>query len=1010
MYTAAFFRGAPIKAGRNTKLETMLQNRAAGTMSGDVSVGIDIGSTTAKIVVVKNGEILFEKYERHMSLVREKTLELVKQAREYLDGEFHAAISGSAGLGLAEKAGIPFVQEVFATAETVKKFAPDTSVVIELGGEDAKIIFFKGGLDERMNGSCAGGTGAFIDQMATLLDITPDELDELSLKSTRLYPIASRCGVFAKTDIQPLLNQGAAKADICASIYQAVVNQTIAGLAQGRKIDGKVMFLGGPLSFCKGLGIRFKETLGLDDENAVSPEYAKYSVAIGASLYAKKQEKTFTYESLAKAIGKSVGEASQIAAAPPLFENREQYDEFCARHNTSDVKKRDINTYSGKAYLGIDCGSTTTKLALISDDNELLYSYYDSNKADPVGIVKTQLEKIYGLCADRITLGAACVTGYGEELIKHAFGVDFGIVETMAHFGAARYFKPDVDFILDIGGQDIKCFKVHNNSIDSIMLNEACSSGCGSFLETFAKSLGYDIESFSKLGLFAKRPVQLGTRCTVFMNSSVKQAQKDGADVSDISAGLSMSVVRNAIYKVIRANSAKELGENIVVQGGTFYNDAVLRAFEREIGHDVVRPSIAGLMGAYGAALYAKKNAPEKSSLVSKDVLAAFTHESKSAVCHGCTNGCHLTVNIFPGGRKFITGNKCEKGAGLQNADDGGYNLHEFKRNALTSLPKGENKRGRIGFPLALGMYELYPLWNGIFTHLGFEAVLSGLSTREIYSLGQYSIPSDTACYPAKIMHGHMEKLINENVDAIFYPCLSYNIDEGASDNHYNCPVVAYYPELLNGNMDDLKNHKFLYPYLNINDRKQLVKELHKYLGEAFPDAKISKREAKAAVEHGFAQYEAYMQSVRDEGMNAIEYAHKNGKRILILAGRPYHIDPEIGHGIDKLAKSLGFVVVSEDSVWRLAKNPPAVNVLNQWTYHSRLYNAAQFAVENSDVELVQLVSFGCGVDAVTTDETRAILESAGKLYTQIKIDEITNLGAVKIRLRSLIGALDERK
>ncbi len=975
----------------------------------EISVGIDIGSTTAKIVVLKGEKVLFEKYERHFSLVREKTLELVKEASEFLGGgEFYAAISGSAGLGLAQKANIPFVQEVFATAETVKTFSPNTSVVIELGGEDAKIIFFKGGLDERMNGSCAGGTGAFIDQMATLLDITPDELDELSLKSTRLYPIASRCGVFAKTDIQPLLNQGANKEDICSSIYQAVVNQTIAGLAQGRKIDGKVMFLGGPLSFCRGLRNRFSETLGLAEENAIFPEYAKFSVALGAALFAKKQNAAFTYDKIISDIEKSVGDASQVSACEPLFANPGVYDDFCKRHKRADVARADISLYCGKAYLGIDCGSTTTKLVLITENDEILYSYYDSNKADPVGIVKAQLEKIYSLISDRIKISGACVTGYGEELIRHAFGVDFGIVETMAHFGAAKHFEPDVDFILDIGGQDIKCFKVHNNSIDSIMLNEACSSGCGSFLETFAKSLGHDIEKFSKLGLFAKRPVSLGTRCTVFMNSSVKQAQKDGADVTDISAGLSMSVVRNAIYKVIRANSAKELGEKIVVQGGTFYNDAVLRAFEREIGHDVVRPSIAGLMGAFGAALYAKKNIKDSTTIITREELENFVHQSKNAVCKGCTNNCRLTVNIFPGGKKFVSGNKCEKGAGLEKTFDDVPNLHEFKRNYLTSLPVGKNIRGRIGFPLSLGMYELYPLWNGIFTSLGFEAVLSGLSSREIYSLGQYSIPSDTACYPAKIMHGHMEKLLGEKVDAIFYPSLTYNIDEHTADNCYNCPVVAYYPELLCGNMEGLKGKKFLYPYLNINDRRELTKELYKHLNQAFGG--IPKREIKDAVDYGFTQYNKYMKAVSDEGKRAVEEARKRGLRILILAGRPYHIDPEIGHGIDKLAKSLGFAVVSEDSVWSLANEKPKVTVLNQWTYHSRLYSAAQFACENDDVQLVQLVSFGCGVDAVTTDETRAILERNGKLYTQIKIDEITNLGAVKIRLRSLIGALDERR
>ncbi len=972
-------------------------------------VGIDIGSTTAKIVVVRDEHVVFEKYERHFSMVRQKTLELVLAAKQYLSdcGKIRVALSGSAGLGLAQSANLSFVQEVFATAETVRNLSHDTSVVIELGGEDAKIIFFDGGLDERMNGTCAGGTGAFIDQMATLLDVTPDELDELSLDCKRIYPIASRCGVFAKTDIQPLLNQGARKEDVAASIYQAVVNQTIAGLAQGRKITGKVMFLGGPLSFCKGLRKRFVETLGLSEENAVFPDYAKISVALGAALFASDAGEELTYEQLCENIENSVGGENVISAAEPLFENENEYDEFCKRHAKSDVPYLDIEKYEGKAYLGVDCGSTTTKLVLIGENGEILYSYYDSNKGSPVEIVREQLEIIFEKCKDRVQIASSCVTGYGEELIKNAFGMDYGVVETLAHFGAAQHFCPEVDFILDIGGQDIKCFKVHNNSIDSIMLNEACSSGCGSFLETFAKSLGYGIEEFSKLGLFAKNPVNLGTRCTVFMNSSVKQAQKDGADVTDISAGLSMSVVRNAIYKVIRANSAKELGENIVVQGGTFHNDAVLRSFEREIGHNVVRPKIAGLMGAYGAALYARKHVPEKSSIITSDALSDFAHSAKAATCHGCTNNCRLTINTFDGGRKYVSGNKCEKGAGGSGENKISFNLHAFKREKLLSHPEGDGTRGVIGMPMSLGMYELYPLWNGIFTSLGFKVKLSGMSTREIYSLGQYSIPSDTACYPAKIMHGHMEKLISENVDAIFYPSLSYNVDEGVSDNHYNCPVVAYYSELLAGNMESLSDIKFMYPYLNINDKKQLARGLYECLVKNFDG--ISKSDIKKAVDKGFEQYNEYMNSVRAEGERCIEYAKQNNLRVLILAGRPYHIDEEIGHGIDFLARSLGFVVVSEDSVWHLSKSRPEVHVLNQWTYHSRLYNAAQFACENENVQLVQLVSFGCGVDAVTTDETRAILENSGKLYTQIKIDEITNLGAVKIRLRSLIGAIENR-
>ena len=979
-----------------------------------LNIGIDVGSTTAKIVVTDNGKILHEKYERHFSQVREKILELFENAYPFIGSRpFHCALSGSAGLGIANAAGIPFVQEVFATAETVKLFEPDTDVVIELGGEDAKIIFFAGGLDERMNGSCAGGTGAFIDQMASLLNVTPDELDALSLKSERIYPIASRCGVFAKTDIQPLLNQGARKEDIAASIYQAVVNQTIAGLAQGRKITGKVMFLGGPLSFCMGLRRRFTETLKLDDKHAVFPDYARFSVSYGAALYASHQKTAYTFDEFCKLL-KATHSTGKVSTEPPLFADNDELDAFLARHTRADVKRTDIASYAGKAYLGIDCGSTTTKLTLTDENDRLLYSYYDSNKGNPVEIVREQLTKIYELCGNRIQIASSAVTGYGEELIKHAFGVDIGIVETLAHLKAAKFFNPKVDFILDIGGQDIKCFKVRNGAIDSIMLNEACSSGCGSFIETFAKSMGYDVAEFSKLGLLAKHPVSLGTRCTVFMNSSVKQAQKDGAGVCDISAGLSLSVVRNAIYKVIRASSAAELGENIVVQGGTFLNNAVLRSFEREIGHNVIRPEISGLMGAFGASLYAKAlEKKEGSTLISPEALKSFTHKTTNAVCHGCTNNCRLTVNIFPGGVKYISGNKCEKGAGLDEKADETPNLHEFKRTLIEKIaadtsPAPEKKnRGTLGLPLALGMYELLPLWHGIFKELGFTVKVSPLSGRDTYFKGQQSIPSDTACYPAKLMHGHVETLIEEGVDAIFYPCISYNVDENVSDNHYNCPVVAYYSELLHGNVEDLSKVRFLYPYLNITDRAELVKELHRYLNSFGYDVK--KHEVKAAVAHGFAAYEAYMSAVRAEGERAVTYARDHGKRILILAGRPYHTDPEIGHGIDKLCRSLGFAVVSEDSVWHMAKKRPKVGVLNQWTYHSRLYNAAEFAVENNDAELVQLVSFGCGLDAITTDEVKDILERDGKLYTQIKIDEITNLGAVKIRLRSLIGAIEER-
>ena len=971
---------------------------------GALALGIDIGSTTAKVVLVDNGKVLYEKYQRHFSQVRQKTLELLAEAAPLAgDRPLTAAISGSAGLGLAQAAKVPFVQEVFATGEVVKQLEPDTSVVIELGGEDAKIIFFDGGIDERMNGSCAGGTGAFIDQMATLLNVTADELDELSLGSQRLYPIASRCGVFAKTDIQPLLNQGARHEDVAASIYQAVVNQTIAGLAQGRKITGKVLFLGGPLYYCKGLRRRFQETLKLSDDQAVFPEYGRFAVAMGAALYGARAGETCTMGQLRRQIEESVSTRSEANLLPPLFQKEEDYQEFRQRHSAADVVRRDIRDYRGDAWLGIDCGSTTTKVALLSKEKELLYTYYASNRGNPVQIVKEQLEAIYDLCGDRIRICGSAVTGYGEELIRAAFNVDKGVVETIAHYTAAKYFCPEVDFILDIGGQDIKCFKIKNGAIDSIMLNEACSSGCGSFIETFAKSMGYDVAAFAEKGLHSKAPVNLGSRCTVFMNSSVKQSQKDGATVEDISAGLSVSVVKNAIYKVIRAASADELGDHVVVQGGTFYNDAVLRAFELELGKHVIRPAIAGLMGAYGAALYAMDL--KESTITAAEGLKTFVHTARAATCQGCTNHCRLTINSFVGGKKFISGNQCQKGLGL-TVDQEVPNLYAWKRDTLMALQPGEGTRGTVGLPLALGMYELLPLWHAFFRSLGFRVEVSGLSSRRVYEKGQFSIPSDTACYPAKIMHGHMELLLERGVDAIFYPCLTYNVDEKESDNHYNCPVVAYYSELLHGNMDDLQKTNFLYPFLNINDRKELTKELTACLVPVFPD--ITKKEVRKAVDEAFAAYEKHMLEVRRKGEEAVAWARANGKPIMILAGRPYHIDPEIGHGIDKLAASLGFVVVSEDSVCHLA-DPVPVHVLNQWTYHARLYRAARYACEHADTQLVQLVSFGCGVDAITTDEVRRILEESDKLYTQIKIDEITNLGAVKIRLRSLIGALEEK-
>ncbi|MBE6594900.1 MAG: 2-hydroxyglutaryl-CoA dehydratase [Ruminococcaceae bacterium] len=972
----------------------------------EMRLGIDIGSTTAKVVLEQDGELLYQCYERHFSQVRQKTTEILYRLREQIgDAPLKVAVSGSAGLGLARAAELPFVQEVFATGETIRRMQPDTNVVVELGGEDAKVIFFDGGTDERMNGTCAGGTGAFIDQMATLLDLTVEEMDALSLTATRLYPIASRCGVFAKTDIQPLLNQGAAKADIAASIFRAVVNQTIAGLAQGRRITGKVMFLGGPLSFNEGLRRQFMEVLKLSPENAVFPPYARVSVALGAAFYASGLSETYSFEELVGRVERSTAQKADTTHLSPLFADEREYETFRRRHAAADVPYTDIATYEGEAYLGIDCGSTTTKLLLMSRDRRILYTYYNSNKGNPVAIVKEQLQEIYRLCGSRIHIAGSAVTGYGEELIRHAFHLDLGLVETMAHFTAARHFDPKVDFILDIGGQDIKCFKIKNGAIDSIMLNEACSSGCGSFIETFAKSLGYEIGDFAKLALYAPAPVDLGSRCTVFMNSSVKQAQKDGATVGDISAGLSASVVKNAIYKVIRAGSAKELGEHIVVQGGTFLNDAVLRCFERELGHPVIRPAIAGLMGAWGAALYAAELCTGTSQMLSAEELSSFTHTSKASICRACTNNCNITINTFGDGERFISGNKCEKGAGKRPSANPLPNLHEYKRNHFASLVPVEGERGfTVGLPLALGMYELGTFWYELFRRLGFGVRFSGFSNRAIYAKGQYSIPSDTACYPAKIMHGHIETLIEAGVDAIFYPSLTRNVNEGVSDNHYNCPVVAYYSELLAHNMDSLSGVRFFYPYLNINNQKELTAELLRFLNAELGG--FTKKQVAEAVKAAYAAYDHYMADIRLEGERALDRATTEGKRLMVLCGRPYHIDPEIGHHIDRLATTLGFVVVSEDAVAHLASSPAKVSVLNQWTYHARLYNAAKFVTETPGAELVQLVSFGCGIDAITTDEVRSILEDGGKLYTQIKIDEITNLGAVTIRLRSLLGAL----
>ena len=971
-------------------------------------IGIDIGSTTVKVVVLdEQNKLLFRSYERHYSKTRERACETLKSISGQLSGQrVKLVITGSAGLGVAKAAGLDFVQEVYATAAAVNTYIPDTDAVIELGGEDAKIIFFGGALEERMNGSCAGGTGAFIDQMATLMNVSVNELDSLSLKHEKIYPIASRCGVFAKSDIQPILNQGGRKEDVAASIFQAVVDQTVAGLTQGRELKGKIVFLGGPLHFLMGLRQRFVETLKLDGEHAVFPEDGDCFAAMGAALCATDYEPV-PFEDALKRLEESRETNTSADTMPPLFDTQEEYDAFLARHNASRPPEADIHTYAGPAWLGMDAGSTTTKLALITADGGLLYTYYHSNLGNPVSIVLEQLKKIYELCGDRIQIKGAAVTGYGEDLIKNAFSCDLGLVETVAHYKAAAHFNPDVDFIIDIGGQDMKCFKIRNGAVDSIMLNEACSSGCGSFIETFAKALGSNIADFSKMGLFAKKPVNLGSRCTVFMNSSVKQAQKDGASVKDISAGLSISIVKNAIYKVIRAASADDLGQHIVVQGGTFLNDAVLRSFERELGREVTRPTIAGIMGAFGAALAARDLHLERSALLSSQDLEKFTHTAKPATCGLCTNHCSLTVNTFDGGRRFISGNRCSRPLGEEPHHLPDLMRYKYQKlRALHGKGEGDGSRGRIGIPCGLNMYEILPFWFTFFTKLNFEVVLSPESSRKLYLKGQRTIPSDTVCYPAKLLHGHVEALVEAGVDAVWYPCMSYNNDEGIGDNHYNCPVVAYYPELIAANVPSLKQTRFLDPYVGLWRHKDFGKRIAQLMHQEFG---IPKKESAAAARAAYEAYEAYVHDVRATGKEYIDYARSHGLNIIVVCGRPYHIDPEINHGINDLITSFGFVLVTEDALSYLEGYAPR-KVLNQWTFQSRMYNAARYVCTQPDMQVVQLVSFGCGTDAITTDEMRSILEDGDKLYTQLKIDDISNLGAVKIRIRSLMAAIDARK
>jgi len=827
-------------------------------------------------------------------------------------------------------------------------------------------------------------------------------MDKAAQQATRKYTIAARCGVFAKSDVQPLINQGALASDIAASIYQAVVNQTIAGLAQGRPISGNILYLGGPLTFSKCLRDSFNETLKIE---GICPENSLLYVALGAAYYADKE---VVFDDVVKGLA-NYGKTATYASLPALFNSVEEYNEFKKRHAKASVPRVDFDENTGPVHIGIDSGSTTIKVAVIDDNANLLYTDYQSNSGNPLPIVIEVLKGLYE-AHPNLKIQSVTTTGYGEALMTHALHTDFGLVETVAHFTAAKHFMPDVDFIIDIGGQDMKCFKIENGAISDIFLNEACSSGCGSFLQTFSEALGYSVKNFAQEALFAKQPVDLGSRCTVFMNSSVKQAQKDGAGFDCISAGLSISVVKNALYKVIRTSSPEQLGKKIVVQGGTFYNEAVLRAFEKEMGVDVVRPDIAGLMGAYGAALHGKEHSKPGtiSSILTLEELNNFTQKVQNVQCGLCGNHCQMTVSVFQDGKRFITGNRCDRPVTGKSNDDS-LNLYAYKQQQLNQLMKnpGTGTRGKIGIPMVLNMYELLPFWHAFFTNLGFQVIVSPFSNRKLYQAGQGSIPSDTVCFPAKLTHGHIMALLKKDVDAIFYPCMSYNIDEGLGDNHYNCPVVAYYPEVLAGNIRELENTKFIYEYLNLEQRKDFVRLMPKIMQKYYPDLKTA--DIQNAIESAYTAYRKHMEDTRKEAERMITEARNEGKRIIVLAGRPYHVDPEVNHGIDKLIVQHGACVITEDSISNLVQKFDT-SVLNQWSYHSRLYAAAKYCVNHADMDLIQLVSFGCGLDAVTSDETKEILQEGNKLYTQLKIDEITNLGAVNIRIRSLFAALDERK
>ncbi len=977
--------------------------------------GMDIGSTTVKLVIMKGEDICFSAYERHCAHTQETLTALLRQAREQLGPcVLIPAMTGSGAMNLCKALGLSFVQEVVAVATAIERTAPQTDVAIELGGEDAKIIYFRGGLEERMNGVCAGGTGAFIDQMAALMQTDAAGLDEAARAYQEIYPIAARCGVFAKSDIQPLINEGATRADLAASIFQAVVNQTISGLACGKPIRGCVAFLGGPLHFLPELRQAFIRTLHLTDETTVIPEASHLFAAMGAAQMADEAYET-SIDGLIERLSSGIQLTYELKRLDPLFDSPDAYEAFCDRHALAQVVRGDLEYYSGDCYLGIDAGSTTTKLALIGTSGELLWSFYKNNQGSPLTTAMEALEELRERMPETARIAHACSTGYGENLMRAAFNLDGGEVETIAHATAAAFFDPDVDCVLDIGGQDMKCIRLRNGSVDSVMLNEACSSGCGSFLENFAVSLGFTAEDFAREALYAAHPIDLGTRCTVFMNSNVKQAQKEGATVQDISAGLAYSVIRNALFKVIKLADVSQLGRHVVVQGGTFNNPAVLRAFEKIADMEVIRPDIAGLMGAFGAALLARDRCRDgKTVMMPLSEIASLQWTSRTTHCQGCSNHCMLTVTRFPGGRNHITGNRCERGLGKTDDGNKGPNVSAYKLKrifAYESLPEDQAPRGTVGIPRVLNIWENYPFWHTFFTELGFRVVVSPVSSRSIYTLGMESIPSESECYPAKLAHGHVQWLIDHGVRTIVHPCVFYEHQEvSQATNHFNCPIVCAYPENLKNNVDDIgeKHVRYIRPFIAFTNEKTAADRLVRLCVKEFG---IPEKEIRQAVHAAWLEAQQCKKDIREEGKKALAWMdEKEGRRGIVLAGRPYHVDPEIHHGIPDLIASYGLAVLTEDSIPEDFVPVRPLRVTDQWVYHSRLYTAAQYVCTRDDLELIQLNSFGCGLDAVTADQVSDIMESAGKLYTILKIDEVNNLGAARIRVRSLLAAMNMRR